>query len=133
MLHRNSYCFSSVRLSRKLCLFSSSKDLIVYWSFSICFLDFSHFRKSISYITFLLIVNPHALSPDISITFKTIPVADNVIELDVLAIITKESIDFNGIFFEILFWFAIFISEVCNHFSSATFWIINNWVFFPVW
>ena len=126
ILHRNSNCFPSVSLSCKLFLYSLSKDLILYWTFSICFLDILQIRISISYVTFLLIVYPHALSLFISITFKPIPVGDNVTELDVLAKITKESIDFNGIFFEILFWFTIFISEICNHFSNASLWVIKT-------
>ena len=49
----------------------------------------------ISYITLLLIVNPHAIELDIGIAIKPIPVKLNVIELDVVAIITNVSNDFN--------------------------------------
>ena len=49
----------------------------------------------ISFITFLLIDNPHADAVVIGITIKPIPVRDKVIELDVVAIITNVSNDFN--------------------------------------
>ena len=44
-----------------------------------------------SHSTFLPIGKPHAVAVDIGITIKPIPVNDNVIELDVVAIITKAS------------------------------------------
>ena len=49
----------------------------------------------ISYNTLLPIDNPHAVAVDIGIAIKPIPVRDQVIELDVVAIITNVSNDFN--------------------------------------
>ena len=48
-----------------------------------------------SYITLLLIVNPHATERGMGTAIKPIPVRDNAIKLDVLAIITIVSNDFN--------------------------------------
>ena len=49
----------------------------------------------ISYITLLPIDNPHAVAVDVVITIKLSPVRLNVIELDVVAIITNVLNDFN--------------------------------------
>ena len=77
---------------------------------------------NISYITLLPIDNPHAVAVDIGKANKPIPyVRDNVMELDVVAIITNVSIDFNIVvivlyflyFFFDLFFFHL---EVGNHF-----------------
>ena len=48
-----------------------------------------------SYITLLPIDNPHADAVDTGIAMKPIPVRDNVIEVDVVAIITNVSNDFS--------------------------------------
>ena len=49
----------------------------------------------ISYSTLLPIDNPHAVAVDFGITIKPIPVRDNVIEFDVLTILTNVSDDFS--------------------------------------
>ena len=49
----------------------------------------------IPYNTLLPIDNPHAVAVDIGIAIKPIPVGDEVIELDDVAIITNVSIDFS--------------------------------------
>ena len=49
----------------------------------------------VSYVTLLPNNNPHAVAVDIGITLNPIHVRDNVIELDVVAIITNVSKDFN--------------------------------------
>ena len=51
----------------------------------------------ISHITLLPIDNPHAVAVDIVITIKPSPVRLNVIELDVVAIITNVLNDFNSV------------------------------------
>ena len=51
-----------------------------------------------SYITLLPLENPHAVATDIGIAVKPIPVGDKVIELDVVAIKTSVSNDFNIVF-----------------------------------
>ena len=50
-----------------------------------------------SYFTLLPIDSPHAVAVDFGIAIKPIPVRLNVIELDVVAIITKVSKDFNTV------------------------------------
>ena len=47
----------------------------------------------ISHITLLPIDNPHAVAVDIGIAINPIPVRDNVIDLDVVAIFTNASND----------------------------------------
>ena len=84
----------------------------------------------ISYINLLPIENPHAITVDIGITIKPIPVNLNVIELVVVAIITTVSIDFfcsyHFIFFVFLFRFVVFIFEVCNHLFDVTDMVIKT-------
>ena len=74
----------------------------------------------ISYITLLPIDKKQADAVVIGITIKPIPEGDKVIELDVVAIFTKVSIDFNlvvSVFgFLNLFGCIVFIFEICNHF-----------------
>ena len=88
-----------------------SKDLIVVWSFSICFLYLLFFFRITSYITLLPNDNLRAVVVDIGIAIKPIPVRLNVIELDIVAIIIVSN-DFNAVvnvlyflffFFELLF------------------------------
>ena len=66
----------------------------------------------ISYNTLLPNDKPHAVSVDIGIAIKPIPVRDNVIELDVVAIMTNVSNDFNIVvivlYFYISFWICCF-------------------------
>ena len=68
----------------------------------------------ISCITLLLIVNPPDTPLDIGIAIKPIPVKDNVIQLDVEAIITIVSNDFNIVvnffYFYIFFLDLLFLS-----------------------
>ena len=49
----------------------------------------------ISYITLLPIDHPHAVAVDVGIAINPIPVRDNVIELDVVTVITNVSNDFS--------------------------------------
>ena len=58
-----------------------------------------------SYITLLPIDNPHAVTVDISIAINPIPVRLKVIELDVVAIITNVSNDFNIVVIVLVFFF----------------------------
>ena len=51
----------------------------------------------ISYITLLPIDKLHAVANKIGIAIKPIPVRVNVIKLDVVTLITKESNDFNAV------------------------------------
>ena len=68
----------------------------------------------ISYITLLTIDNPHAVAVDIGIAINPIPVRDNVIELDAVAITTKVSNDFstvvNVLYFLYIFFDLLFLS-----------------------
>ena len=67
-----------------------------------------YFCITISYKTLLVTVNPHAMPVDIGITIKPVPVTDNLIELDVVAIITIVSKDFN-ILDNVLYFFIAFL------------------------
>ena len=62
-----------------------------------------------SYNTVLLSVSPHAIPLDIGIVTKSIPIRLNVIELDVVAIITIVSNDFN-IVVNVLYFLLLFLS-----------------------
>ena len=62
----------------------------------------------ISYSTLLRIDKAHADAVDIVITIKPIPVGLNVIELDVVTIITNVSNDFNIVVI-ILYFFYFFL------------------------
>ena len=53
-----------------------------------------YFRKIISFITLLLVVNPHALPVDIDISINPIPVRDHVKEVYVVATKTNVSKNF---------------------------------------
>ena len=63
---------------------------------------------TISYNTLLVIDNPHTIPLDIGMTIKPIPVSDNVIELDVVAIITIVSNDFSIVDNVFLFFILLF-------------------------
>ena len=62
----------------------------------------------ISYNTLLPIDNPNATPLDISITIKPVPVSDNVIKFDVVAIITIVSNDFSFVVIVLNFLFHFF-------------------------
>ena len=79
-------------------LYNLSKDLIVFWSRSYCFL----------YLLYLFMIKlcnillpkdrPQAILADIGNTIKPIPVTDSVIEVEVAAVITILSTDSNIVF-----------------------------------
>ena len=75
--------------------------LILFFAFIILFI-------TISFITFLLIFNPHSIPLDIGIIINPIPLRDIDLQLDVVAIITIVSIDFN-IVVNILYFLHIFL------------------------
>ena len=89
-----------------------------------------------SCITLLPIDNPHAVAVDIGIALKPIPVRDNVMELDVVAIITNISNDFSIIVIVFCFFFlfriVIFFFKVSNQFFNVVYVVIKtvNIVFF---
>ena len=56
-----------------------------------------------SYNTLLPSDDPHGVAVDIGSTIKPVPVRDNVIELDVVGIITNVSNDFNIVVFDLYF------------------------------
>ena len=58
----------------------------------------------ISYTILLPIDNPHAIPVNTGITIKPIPVRLNVIELDVVAVITTVSIEFNFVVNDLYFF-----------------------------
>ena len=63
---------------------------------------------NISYTTSLPNDNPHAVEVDIVTAFYPIPVKLNVIELNVVAIITNESKDFNIAVIVLYFFYFLF-------------------------
>ena len=67
----------------------------------------------ISYSTFLPIYNPHSVAVDKGITIKSIPVRDNVIELDVVALITNVSNDFGIVVSVLCFCISFLICGFC--------------------
>ena len=72
-------------------------------------------------ITSLTIDDPQVLAADNGIAINLIPVTDNLIELDVVAIKTVASNDFNlvvNISVIFLLGVMVFISEVSNLFSK---------------
>ena len=98
ILQRLSYSVLSITLSCNDFLYNLSKDLIVFWSLSYCFL----------YLLYLFIINlcnilfpndkPQAIPADIGTTIKAIPVTQRVIEVDVAPMITILSTDSNTVF-----------------------------------
>ena len=99
ILHKHSNSRLSNMLSCKDLLYKLSKDLIVCWSLSYCFLYLLFLFMIISYINLLPIDNPHAVAVEIGITIIPIPVRLKLIELDVVAIITNVSNDLNIVVF----------------------------------
>ena len=67
----------------------------------------------ISYSTLLPVDKPHAVAVDIGIAINTIPVRDNVIELDVVAIITNVSNDFSIVVIVLYFYISFLICCFC--------------------
>ena len=63
----------------------------------------------IFYITLLTTNKPHAVAVDVGIAIEPIPVRLKVIELDVLAIITKVSNDFSIVDFVLSFFIYFWI------------------------
>ena len=91
----------------------------------------------ISYITLLQIDKAHVVEVDDGITIKPIFVRLNVLELDVVAIITKVSNDFDivviGLNFLYFFGFVIFIFEASNHFFNVVDMVIETiYIFFLI-
>ena len=77
----------------------------------------------ISYITLLSIDNPHAVVVDIAIAIKLIPVRLKVIELDVVAIITNASNDFNNVVF-VLYLICFFLDVLLLSLKYVIFFLI---------
>ena len=98
ILQRLSYSILSITLSCKDFLYNLSRDLIVCWSLSYCFL----------YLLYLFMINlcnillpndrVQAIPADIGKIIKHIPVIDRVIEVDVAPMITILSTDSNIVF-----------------------------------
>ena len=66
-----------------------------------------------SYITLLPIDNLHAVAVDTGITFNPIPGRPNVIELDVVAVLTNVSNDFNVVVNVLFFYISFSIYGFC--------------------
>ena len=83
--------------------------MIVCWSLSYRFLYLLYLFMIISYSTLLPVEEAHANAVDIGgITIKPIPVRLKVIELDVVAILTNVSIDFNIVVIVLYFFYFFF-------------------------
>ena len=94
-LHRPSYSLLSIKLSCENFLYNLSVDSIVCWFFSYCFLYLLRMFIIISFSTLLPIDNPHAVAVDNGFATKPISVSGNVLEPDVVAVITNVSNDFS--------------------------------------
>ena len=108
ILHRLPYSNLSITLSCKDFLSSLKKVLVVCWSFSCCSLYFLCLITIISYVCLLPFDNPHAVPVEIGIDIKPIQVRLNVIELDVLAIISNVSNVFNFVINVLYFLYFFF-------------------------
>ena len=97
ILYRLSYSFLSITLSCKDFLYNLSKDLIVCWSLSYCFLHL-FYLFIILCNTLLPIDKVQAITADIGKMIKPTPVTDMVIEVDVAPLITQLSTDSNTVF-----------------------------------
>ena len=93
ILHKLSYSVLSFTLSCNDFLYNLSKDLIVCWSLSYCFLYFLYLFMINLCNTLLPNDRAHAIPADIGKTIKPIPVIDRVIENDVAAMMMIESTD----------------------------------------
>ena len=97
-LHKLSYSVLSITLSCNDFLYNLSKDIILRWSRSYCFL----------YLLYLFMINlcnillpndrVQAIPADIGKIIKPTPVTDKVIEVDVAPMITILSTDSNIVF-----------------------------------
>ena len=108
ILYKISYSVLSITLSCNDFLYNLSKDLIVCWSFSYCFLYLLILLGINSYNTLLPFDNPHAVAVDIGIAIKPIPVGLKVIELDLVAMITNAPNDFDIVISVIYFSYLLF-------------------------
>ena len=98
ILHKLSYSVLSITLSCKLLRYNLSKDLIVFWSLSYCFL----------YLLYLFMINlcntllpndrAQATPADIGKIINPTPVIDRVIDVEVAPMITILSADSNIVF-----------------------------------
>ena len=95
ILHQLAYSFLSITLSCNDFLYKLTKDLIVTWFFSFCFLFLLYLFMMTSNNTLLPIDKAQAVVFDIGFINKSIPVRFKLIELDVVALITKVWNDFN--------------------------------------
>ena len=104
------------------------------WFFFILFFIFNVFVYGYLVHYFFPIDEAHADAVDIGVTSKLVPVRPNLLELDVVAIITNVSNEYNIVvnvsfvlfyflyfilFFLFLLRLVIFIFEVLNHFFNV--------------
>ena len=107
-LNKLSYSVLSITLSCKDFPYYLSKDLIVCWSFSYCFMYLLYFFIVI--LCIILLTNDKALTipADIGKKIKPIPVIYKVIEVDVAPMITILSTD-SIIVFKILYLLCFYL------------------------
>ena len=89
-------------------LYNISKDLIVSWSRSYCFLNLLYLFMIVLCNTSLPKDRVQAIPADMGKTIKPIPVIDKVIEVDVAPMITIDSIDSNIEFYNFYISFLIY-------------------------
>ena len=92
---------------------------------------FLYFCITISFNTLIPIDNPHATPIEIDMTLKQQPARDNVIELEVVAMIVNVSSHFNIVvdisYFEKPFFsLIVFIFEVSNLFLNVVKWVVKT-------
>ena len=98
ILHKRSYSALSITLSCNDFLYNLSKDLIVCWSRSYCFLYSLYLFMNNFCNTLLPNDRVQAIPADIGKIIKPTPVTDNVIEIHVAPMIIIESTDSNTVF-----------------------------------
>ena len=101
MLQRNSYSLLSITLFCKVLRYNSSKDLIVCWSFSYCFIYLINLFIFILCITLLPNDRVQAIPADVGKMIRPTPITERVIEVafaPIMIIVSTDSI----IVFEVL-------------------------------
>ena len=83
MLLVDSYSLLSITLSCNVFLYNSSEDLVFPWSSSFCFMYLLCLFMDSLGNTLLPSDKVHAITADIGIIIKPIPVIDRIIEIDV--------------------------------------------------
>ena len=113
ILHKLSYSLLSITLSCNDFLYKLSKDLIVIWSLSYCFLFLLYLFMINLCNTLLPNDKVQEIPADIGKTINLIPVIDRVIEVDVAPMILILSTGTNTVFRVLTFFISFLICCFC--------------------